>query len=545
MSSAQRTEADPGSESGTFSIVTPVFRPRPSYLTEMIDSVQKQTDSDWELILVDDGSGSQQVSAILAAAEAADSRIKVLVLEANSGIVAATDHGIVLARGGFVCLLDHDDTLAPDALAVLRAALLANPDADVLYTDEDQIHGHGQYSAEFRKPDFSPERLRGQMYLGHLVAYRRALLDAIGGMRAGYDGSQDYDLALRATEQARRVVHIPQVAYHWRIHDESVSHRSNNDAVFDAAKRALTDHLRRVHIGGTVEQVHPVGVYRIRRELADTPLVSIIIPTRGSRRWVRGRQRVMVTDAVHSIVDVSSYTNYEIVLVADTATPAGVITDVRSIVGDRLRVVEFDQPFNFSAKINIGAIAAGGDQLLLLNDDVEVISRDWIETMLALSTDDVGLVGAKLLYEDGTIQHIGHVYDGGEVMHLAAGAPGDWPGPMADLLVEREVSGVTAACAMIRRDIFESVGGMSLALPINFNDVDLSLKVRQSGYRILVTPFAVLHHFESQSRVRAVAPSEVRTLRARWDHLLQSDPYWRHDPAQVSAAIERARGATT
>jgi GT2 family glycosyltransferase len=200
-------------------------------------------------------------------------------------------------------------------------------------------------------------------------------------------------------------------------------------------------------------------------------------------------------------------------------------------------VVPFSGAFNFSAKINSGVVAAAGDLLLLLNDDVEILAPDWIETMVALAVaDDVGMVGAKLLYEDGTVQHLGHLYERGDVTHVAAGAPADWPGPVGDLLVEREVSGVTAACALLRRSVYEEVGGMSGALPINFNDVDLSLKITGAGYRILVTPFAVLHHFESKSRERSVASHEVLALRRRWDHRLVVDPFWRHDPGEVSLA---------
>ncbi|NNG36283.1 glycosyltransferase family 2 protein [Nakamurella aerolata] len=537
-SAERRSGADPAAAGGPlFSVLVPVYRTRSDHLREMVDSVVAQTEPSWELLLVDDGSDDARLTADLAAAAAADQRIKVNALERNSGIIAATAAGLAQARGEFVCLLDHDDVLAPQALEWVRAAVEQHPAADVLYTDEDQLHDGGVLTAAFRKPDFSAERLRGQMYLGHLVSYRRSLLDELGGFRPGYDGSQDYDLALRATERAREVVHIPEIAYHWRIYTGSVSHREDNAAVFDAARRALTDHLRRVGIDGEVEQVHEVGVYRVRRRLAEQPLISIVIPTRGSRGFVRGAERVLVTDAVRSIVERSTYQNYEIVLVADTATPPAVLDDVAELAGDRLTVVPFDGPFNFSAKINLGVWQARGDQLLLLNDDVEVITPDWLETMVALSAGDVGMVGAKLLYEDGTVQHHGHLYERGDVTHVAPGVPRDWPGPFADLLVDRDVSGVTAACALLRREVFDAVGGMSLELPVNFNDVDLSLKITGAGYRIVQTPFAELYHFESKSRERSVAAPEVHALRARWDHQLLVDPHWRHDPELARAAV--------
>ncbi len=531
-----------------YSIIVPVFRTPGKFLAEMIDSVTAQTDPRFELILFDDGSDDAELTAAMQAAAARDSRLVVVAGTENIGIVGATQAALAMAAGEYVALLDHDDLLAPTALQrvgdVFDAAAGAGRPIDIVYTDEDQLHPDGHFRVAFRKPDFSPERLRGQMYFGHLTVYRRSLLAQLGGFRPGYDGSQDYDLALRAIEVAAGVQHLPEVLYHWRIHPASVSQRPDNATVFDAARRALADHLERTGVAGAVEQVHPVGIYRIHRQLKSPPLVSIIIPTRGSRGLIRGVSRVMIVDAVRSVVELSTYPNYEIVLVADTATPTAVLRDLKTIAGDRLRVIPFDGPFNFSAKMNLGAARAQGDLLLLLNDDVEIVSPDWIETMTALALiADVGMVGAKLLFEDGTIQHLGHLYEGGEVTHVAGGAPADWPGPVGDLLMEREVSGVTAACALVRRDVFEEVGGLSPALPINFNDVDLSLKITASGYRILITPFAVLYHFESKTRLRSVTAHEVGTLRRRWDHRLVLDPFWRHDPVEVATAQAQATAA--
>ena len=526
------------------SLLVPVYRTPLDYLTEMVGSVQAQTDPRWQLILLDDGSGDPDLTAAMAELGAGDQRIVMASLPVNSGIVAATAAALELATGEFVALLDHDDVLAPTAVERVRNAIAADPQIDMLYTDEDQLHPDGEFWAAFAKPEFSPERLRGQMYLGHLTVYRRSLIDRVGGIRSGYDGSQDYDLALRATEQARTIAHLPEVLYHWRIHPQSVSHRADNEPVFDAARRALADHLVRVGIDGTVEQVHPVGVYRIRRRLPATPLVSIIIPTRGSHSYVRGAERPLVVHAVRSVVERTTYPHYEIVLMADTTTPAAVLDQLRELAGPRLRVVDYPGPFNFADKINRGAMHAAGDLLMLLNDDVEVVSADWLETMVGLTLEsDVGMVGAKLLYEDGTIQHIGHLYQGTDAAHLAGGAPADWPGMQADLLVEREVSGVTAACALLPRAAFEQVGGMSTQFPINFNDVDLSMKLTQAGYRILITPHAVLYHFESKSRVAAVTESEVRILRRRWDRRLDIDPYWAYGRDQVADELTAYRSA--
>ena len=524
------------------SLVVPVYRTPPEFLNALIDSVREQTFGQWQLILVDDGSDDALLREQLLDAAAADDRIVVSESVDNAGIVAATQRGIERAAGVFVGFADHDDVLDHDALAVLAAAIEANPDADVLYTDEDQLHDPDpEPRAVFRKPDYSPERLRGQMYFGHLTVYRRALLLQIGGLRTGYDGSQDYDLALRAVEVARSVVHVPYVAYHWRIHDASVSHRPDNEAVFDAARRALADHLARTGVDGRIEQVHEVGVYRTRRTLPSPPPVSILLPTKGSRGPVRGTDTTLVLHAVESVVNRSSYPDYEIVVLADDVMPESVADDLVAIAGPRLRIVPFSGPFNFSRKINHGALEAANELLLLLNDDIEIITPDWIETMVgAVQPDDVGMVGAKLLYEDDTVQHAGLVYENFELWHVGARTPGWWPGPSADFLLDREVSGVTGACALVKRSVFVEVGGLSLELPIAFNDVDLSLKMTGAGYRIVYTPHARLYHFESMTRERYVTATEVTTFRNRWHHRLAEDPFWKHAPDDVAAAMTAA-----
>lgn len=521
-----------------FTVLVPLYRTDPRHFREMIASVLAQTEPSFQLVLVDDGSGDPQLTALLAEAAARDERVHVVALAENSGIGAASQAGLDAAGGDFVALLDHDDLLAPEALAVVRSAIDAHPDADLLYTDEDQLHDDGSYTAVFRKPAFSPERLLGQNYLGHLSVYRRALLDEIGGFRPGYDGSQDYDLALRAVEKARLVVHVPEVVYHWRIHRTSVSHRDDNAPVYDAARRALSDHLDRTGRTATVEQVHATGVYRIHRALESYPPVTIVIPTRGSRSVVRGAERVLVVDAVASLLEKTSYPGFDVLVVADTVMPRSVRDELVALAPEKVRVVDYPYPFNYSDKINLGVVRARADLLLLLNDDTEVITADWLETMVSLLAPDVGMVGAKLLYEDGSIQHLGLHVGGGDVGHIAEGEPAGAFGPFSDYWVEREVSGVTGACALLPRRVFEEVGGLSPVMPVSFNDVDLGFKILDAGYRILVTPHAVLHHFESRSRKRRVAATEVLTLRGRWGHRLAADDFWRH---ATPAADERFR----
>lgn len=516
-----------------FSVLVPLYRTDPAHLAAMVESVLAQTEPSWELVLVDDGSDSAELSTAIEEFAARDARVRVEALAVNGGIVAASAHGLATARGEFVALLDHDDVLEPAALQRVRQAIEEHPGADVVYTDEDHLRPDGSFGSPFHKPEFSPERLRGQMYLGHLVTYRRSLLIEVGGFREGFDGSQDYDLALRATERAREVVHVPEVLYHWRIHDQSVSHRADNAAVFAAARRALEEHLVRTGIAGSVEQVHPVGVYRVRRRLSSTPLVSIVIPTRGSSSVVRGAERVLVVEAVRSLLERSTYPDLEVVVVADTATPPEVRAALHDLCRRRVRLIEHAGLFDYSAQINAGVHHARGDLLVTLNDDTEVIAPDWLETMVGLLAPDVGMVGAKLLYEDGDVQHLGLQFGRGHIVHIGAGESAEATGPLAGYLVDREVSGVTGACALFARTVFEEVGGLSRTLPVNFNDVDFSIKVTQTGRRVVVTPHAVLHHFESRSRRRRVAAHEIEVLRNRWAGQLAADRYWRHDTAAL------------
>ncbi|MBO0693249.1 MAG: glycosyltransferase, partial [Acidimicrobiaceae bacterium] len=417
-----------------------------------------------------------------------------------------------------------------EALEVCHERLLGDPECDLLYTDEDRVDLEGEALGRFLKPDWSPERLRCQQYVNHLSVYRRALVDEIGGVRAGFDGSQDYDLVLRATEAARRIVHVPEVLYHWRVGPGQGS-STPNPAVCEAASRAIKEHCDRIGVEARVEQIDPVGVFRLHRALRQEPLVSIVIPTRGSIGKLGGEVAPFVTSAVRSIVERSTYAHLEFVVVADTVTPAEVVAELYELLADRLTLVPYDRPFNFSHKIDLGVAAAKGPYVLLLNDDIEVITPDWIETMLGIGQQaDVGMVGATLLLEDDTLQHAGHLYLGETVIqHVAYGQDYRSPGPDMALVADRECSGVTAACALMTRSVFFEVGGLSRLFPVNFNDVDLSLKLRSLGYRIVVTPHARLHHYESKSRRVGVGPSEVALIRSRWGRILrEGDPYWRY-----------------
>lgn len=500
-----------------FSVLTPVYDPPLAALSAAIESVRAQTFRDWELILVDDASTSDAVRALLARAAAGEERITVIERAVNGGIVASSNDAVRAARGQFLALLDHDDVLVPHALEHVHAVLAESPEADYVYSDEDKIDAEGERYDEFRKPDWSPERLRGQMYTCHLSVLRASLVRDVGGFRAGYDGSQDHDLVLRVTERARQVVHVPEVLYHWRVVPGSAAGDTEaKPYAWVAGCRAVQDQLDRLGIAGTASYGRVPGTYRIERIADPSTSVSVIIPTRGSSGLVWGERRSFVVEAVASVLARTSLP-VEFVVVYDVETPPDVLERLRQLAGDRLVLVPFVESFNFSAKCNAGFIASTGDVVVLLNDDIQAITEGFLEQLVApLAEHDVGMTGARLLFANGRLQHGGHVYRDGHLGHAFLGASPDDPGPFAALWVNRECSGLTAACVALRRETYEEVGGMCEELPGNFNDVDLSYKVRGTGGRLLWLANVELYHFESQTRDRVVHQWEYDFVTRRW-----------------------------
>lgn len=530
------------------SIITPVFDPEPDHLAACLESVRRQTIGRFEHILIDDGSTRPDVLQLLATA-ARRPNTRLITRSAQGGIVAATNDGLAAATGEFVAFVDHDDLLRHDALETMLGAVdrpsrsqrpgTAVGPADVVYSDHDFIDADGEHLGPCLKPEWSPERLRNQNYITHFVMAKRSLVEALGGLRAGFDGAQDHDLMLRMGEQARRIAHVPQILYHWRQAPSSVAAGVEAKPwAFDAGRRAVAEHCARIGLDATVEQTEHEGIYRIVRALPDPPpLISVLIPTRGSSGKVWGVTRNFVVEAVRSIIERSTYTNLEFVVIVDEDTPAPVLAALHDLAGDRLVIVEHHGVFNFSAKMNSGAAAANGEYLLLLNDDTELIEPDSIETLVGIvhgpiegldgCAGEVGMAGAKLLFDDGTIQHGGHVYFWGP-HHASTGWSGTSPGPlpMKPLAVERECSGVTAAVAVVKKSVYDEVGGFPEELPLNYNDVDFSLKIRASGRRIVWSPYARWYHFESQTRVGKVLPEETAFVEDRWAHELDNDPYY-------------------
>ena len=510
-----------------FSIVTPVYKPEPGDLQQTVDSVRNQRFEDWEWILVDDASRDVAVSKVLRDASAADPRIIVVERETNGHIVAASNDGLRRANGEWIVLLDHDDLLLPESLQQIDAAIRENPDAGYIYTDEDKIDSDGNLSDEFRKPEWSPERLRHQMYLGHLSALRADLVEKVGGFRAGFDGSQDHDLALRVTELGDPVIHVPQVLYHWRIVPGSTAGDTNaKDYATDAGIRAVQEHLRRVgRVNDVVSVTRVAHTYRTTKNLDPGTLISVVIPTCGTVGPVWGEKRCFVVEAVRSLLAHTHHELLEIVIVYDLTTPQVVLDQLHAICGARLVLVPFHGVFNFSEKCNKGFLAASGDVLVFFNDDMEARSADFIEQLCApLEELDVGMTGARLTYSDGTIQHAGLVFQEAHFVHAYLGVPNEHFGYFGELLVDREVAGLTAACVAIRRDVFEQVGGFWAGLPGNFNDVDFSYKIRRTGRRLVWLSEVWATHFESRSRVTTVTKAEVEAVTTRWG-TPEADPF--------------------
>ena len=501
-----------------FSIVTPVYNPPLDVLQETIASVLAQTFTDWEFLLVDDLSPDPGVRDVLHRAAAQDPRIRVIERAENGHIVKATNDGIDAARGEFIALLDHDDLLVPQALERMATAIAAVPEVDYLYSNENKVDDSGRFFHLFQKPPWSPERLRGQNYACHFSVLRTSLVREVGGFREGFDGSQDHDIILRVTERARRVVHVPRTLYHWRVIPGSAA--GDADAkpyAWEAGRRAVQDQLDRLGIAGTVEFGPVPGTYRTVRRLNPSVRVSVVIPTRGDDGLVWGRRRVFVVEAVRSLLERGGHDNLEVVVVHDSSTPSAVLEKLKALATPDLQLIEYTHAFNFSQKCNIGVVASFGDVVVLLNDDVEIESDDFLVQLVApLFEEGVGMTGARLLYADTTIQHAGLVFSRGHAHHAFAGQLRDSPGPNASLLVSRECTGLTGAAVALRREVYDEVGGLCEELPVNFNDVDLSMKISAAGYRQVWVSNATAFHFESRTRTPVVRDWERDLLCTRW-----------------------------
>jgi O-antigen biosynthesis protein len=512
------------------SVLMPTYDTPERYLRAALDSVRAQLYPHWELCVADDASTEPHVRAVLEEYRAADERVKVVYRAANGHIAQASNSALALATGEFVALLDHDDVLAPDAL--FQVALLLNrvPDTDFVYSDEDKIDDLERRSEPYFKPDWSPDSFLARMYTGHLAAFRRALVDQVGGFRAGFEGSQDYDLVLRVTERTQRIEHIPRVLYHWRIHPESAA--ANPDSkryAYEAGRRALEEALVRRGEPGRVEELPEAGSYVVRYAIRAPEKVSVIIPSRDHGEDVER--------ALRSIFARATYPDFEVVIVDNGSTdPASLATFARWAADEpRVRVLRHDVPFNFAAINNYAVAHTTGTYLLFLNNDTEVVTADWMEAMVEQAQrPSIGAVGAKLLYPDDTIQHAGVVTGiGGVAGHSHKYADASTGGYFNMLRTVNNYSAVTGACMMVRREVFERVGGFDEQLAIAFNDVDFCLKARRLGLYNVYLAHVVLYHYESKSRgaedtpaKRARFEGERLLMLQRWHTSEAGDPHY-------------------
>ncbi len=514
------------------SIVVPLYNTPQKFLEEMIRSVQDQTYSNWELCLAD-GSDKEHayVASVCKRYAKKDQRIRYQKLAENKGISENTNACIAMVTGDYIGLLDHDDLLHPSALYHVMEAI-CEKDADFIYTDENTFHETPEdaYCPHF-KPDFAPDTLRSYNYICHFTVFRRTLLDALGtAFRPEFDGSQDYDLILRLTEKAKQIVHIPKILYYWRAHEASTaSDVSAKPYTLAAARSALQEHLRRVGLDGQVGDARIPSTYRIRYKIQGKPLISILIPNKDHVDDLK--------KCIDSIREKSTYSKWEIIIIENNSEERATFAYYDTLKADkRIRVVYWKGTFNYAAIVNYGAGYATGKHLLLLNNDIEVITPDWLEQMLMYSQrEDVGAVGAMLYYPDDTVQHAGVILGiGGVGGHAHKYFPRGDHGYMSRMAITQNYSAVTAACLMMRREVWNEVGGLDEDFAVAFNDVDLCMKIRKAGYLIVWTPYAELYHYESKTRGLEDTPEkqarfsgEVKRFLDRWDkELVAGDPYY-------------------
>jgi O-antigen biosynthesis protein len=505
------------------SIVVPVYRPALWYFRECVRSVIEQSYPNWELCLCDDGSQDPELTEAMRQFAADDARIKALVLDPNGGISAATNRALAAASGEFIVLLDHDDALDPEALAEIAAVIAADDEVDVIYSDEDKLDEVDRPNQPHMKPDWDPDLLLSYPYLGHVTVIRHELLNRIGGFRSEMDGSQDFDVMLRATEQARRVVHIPKVLYHWRVVAGSAAGDPEAKPwAYAASRRALEDAVARRSIDGTVETGPFLGAYHLRRQVLGSPTVAVIIPFRD--------QGAMTVACLESLERSPGYPVNEVVLV-DNASIEPETRVLREQLKNRpsTRVLEYPGRFNWPAINNLAAATCTSDLLLFLNNDIEATSEGWLHALVELAQrPEIGAVAPRLNYPDGSLQHAGVVLGvGGIATHIFNGLPKGHHAYFGWERVVRSYTALSAACMMVRRQVFEEMSGFDEDYPVAFNDVDFCLRLGRAGYRLLYTPHAELTHYESLSRGLSGFAGDFREFVKHWGSVLrEDDPFY-------------------
>ena len=516
------------------SFVVPLYKTPEKYLRRLTESFQEQTYSNWELCF-SDGSGAQSpLTELLKELTAKDNRIKYVSHEEPLQISENTNSAIEIATGDFIAFADHDDELTPNALFECVKAINEKPQTLVIYTDEDKMSmdGHKFFQPHF-KPDYNPDLLCTVNYICHLFVVSRKVIEKVGGLRSEFDGAQDYDFVLRCVEAVKdeEICHIPKILYHWRCHEDSTAENPESKLyAFEAGRRAVQAHYERTGIHAEVFEGEYLGLYRTKFIRDHDPLISIIIP---NKDHIDDLKRCM-----ESIEQKSTYKNYEYIIVENNSTDSATFEYYKKLEAEnpKVRMVYWDGVFNYSAINNYGASFAKGEYLLLLNNDTEIINPDCLEELLGYCMrKDVGAVGARLYYEDDTIQHAGVVIGfGGIAGHCFVQQKRGTTGYCHRIICAQDYSAVTAACMMVKRSAFDAVGGLSEELAVAFNDIDFCMKLRKAEYLIVYNPYAELYHYESKSRGLEDTPEkvarfnkEIATFEKKWPEILENgDPYY-------------------
>ncbi len=488
------------------SVIVPMYNTKERYFRELVESLEAQTYSNFELCLAD---GSDEKASFIDEVISSDSRIKYKLLEENKLIAGNTNEGIKMATGEYIALLDHDDILPPFSLYEVVKAINENRDADFLYSDEDKLMEYkDKRMGPHFKSDFAIDTFRSYNYICHFSIFKKELMDKLSGFSLEYNGSQDYDIFLRMSETARKIVHIPKILYHWRINEASVaSSASAKPYAYVAAKKAILDSLKRRNIDAEVIDSRILGLYRVKYKVKGNPKVSIIIPNKDHISDLK--------KCIKSILK-STYTNYEIIIVENNSEKASTFKYYEKLKNiDKVKVIEYkEKGFNYSKINNFGVKNAKGEYLLFLNNDIKIITKDFLETMLGdACRSDIGAVGAKLLYPDGTIQHAGVVLNfTGVAGHVNAHLKGSDEGYMGRTMIQQNFNAVTAAMMMVKKSEFEEVGAFDESLTVAYNDIDLCLKLREKGKLIMYEPYVEAYHYESKTRGYEDSPEKKERL---------------------------------
>ncbi|MFT6734786.1 MAG: GT2 family glycosyltransferase [Polaribacter sp.] len=522
------------------SIVCPVYNTNPEWLVACVESVHNQHYTNWELILVDDASPNQDHFDVLKRYTDSDSRIQTVFLDLNSHISAATNAGIRQANGEYALFLDHDDELAENALLEVCDVINAHPNAKIIYSDEDLMSEEGDRIAPHFKSDWNAELLRAHNYVTHLCCYEMSLLTSLGGMRLGYEGAQDYDLILRASAaiNAEDIYHIPKILYHWRMVEGSTALSPGAKSyATEAGLKALQDYVAVNNITATAQHAERENFYTLQYSIpcssADDsanqlPKVSIIIPTRDGIEVLK--------PCIDTLLEKTTYQNYDIVILDNGSVKQETLSYLHQLSQHfNIQVVRDNGEFNYSRINNLAVSHSTGELICLLNNDIEIIDDNWLTEMVSVAyRKEVGCVGAKLLYPDGTIQHAGVIFGlGGYAAHSHRGLNGHSPGYFCRAQLRQQLSAVTGACLVVRRGLWEQVAGLDEAFQVAYNDVDFCLRIQALGYQNIYTPFATLIHHESKTRGEDVGVEKAKRfdqekalLLARWSAVIANDPFY-------------------